>query len=75
MSWPVPIPSTLRRKGCDLFVPLTSRTAEERREAALWALKQFDDKSIDLWVLGPNQEPGFWFKNDRDALLFTLKWS
>ena len=69
---PIPMPSMLRKKGCDIFVPLDHITPSERREAAARALRTFDDKDIDVWCLGSNNTPGFWFKNQKDAVFFIL---
>lgn len=67
-----PMPSTLRKKGCDIFVRLDHITAMERRVAAVRALQVLKEQDIDIWSLGPDFEPGFWFKNEKDAVMFML---
>lgn len=56
------------------FVNLSTLTSLERRAAAHWAIEQFGSKGVDIWQLGPNEEPGFWFAREKDAALFILKW-
>jgi hypothetical protein len=46
----------------------------DRRQAAQWALEHFGVKGVDVWRLGPNEEPGFWFHSEEDAVVFILKW-
>lgn len=63
-----------KKQGCDRFVPLDHLTAEQRREAAVWALQLFGD-DVDVWHLGERDQAGFFFRNEKDAMFFTLKWS
>jgi hypothetical protein len=46
----------------------------ERRQAAQWALEQFGVDNVNVWILGPNEEPGFWFRSEEDVVMFILKW-
>ncbi len=45
-----------------------------RRQAAQWALEQFGVDNVNVWILGPNEEPGFWFCSEEDVVMFILKW-
>jgi hypothetical protein len=45
-----------------------------RRQAAQWALEQFGVDNVNVWILGPKEEPGFWFHSEEDAVMFILKW-
>lgn len=46
----------------------------ERRDAACWALDHFDSRDLDIFYRGPNDEDGFWFCKETDALMFMLRW-
>jgi len=65
----------LRLNGCEHFVDLSHLTHAERRTAANWALTHVRHPNVNVWRLGPNDEPGFWFRNSQDAVMFALKWA
>jgi hypothetical protein len=57
------------------FVDISSiREYNVRRQAAAWALDQFGIYGVEVFVLGPDDAPGFWFRREEDAVLFSLKW-
>lgn len=66
------VPSSLKKSGCNIFVRLDHITAQERREAAARALQTFNERDLDIWCMGPKNVPGFWFKNEKDAVFFML---
>ena len=58
-----------------IFVDISSiRDYNVRRQAAAWALNQFGAHGVEVFVLGPDDCPGFWFCREEDAVLFSLKW-
>lgn len=65
----------MKKFWCEHFVPLTNMKVGKRQEAAEWAFSRFDSRNMDIFYNGPNDEPGFWFAYERDALLFSLRWS
>lgn len=64
----------MKKFWCTHFIPLKRLDKGVRQEAAEWAFHQFDSRNLDIFYNGPNDEPGFWFANEKDALLFALKW-
>ncbi len=69
-----PVYSTRPKQGCDLYVPLDYLTKEDRLKAAIWAMEQFGVSNVDPFCLGPNEGLGFWFRNQKDAMWFKLRW-
>lgn len=45
-----------------------------RLAAAEWCVKTFGYDNINLWY-SRGDKPHFWFKSEKDAMWFTLKWS
>ena len=61
---------------CKHFVPLPELEVGVRREAAEWALAKFGTQQVDIFHNNnKSQQPGFYFEHEKDALLFSLKWS
>lgn len=60
---------------CKHFVPLPALEVGVRREAAEWALTKFGTQQVDIMHNGPSNRPGFWFEHEKDAIMFSLKWS
>lgn len=65
----------MKKQWCKHFVPFSGDTWEARSDAANWALKKFGTQSVDIMYNDPRGRPGFWFEHEKDAVLFTLKWS
>lgn len=51
------------------YLPLYVRLA-----AASWCIDTFGQNNVDLWY-NKNDKPHFWFRSEKDAMWFTLKWS
>lgn len=64
----------MKKFWCTHFVPLRTMSTGERRDAACWALDHFDSRDLDIFYRGPNDEDGFWFCKETDALMFMLRW-
>jgi hypothetical protein len=73
---------------CTIPVELSHLTAQERREAACWAVEKFGIADVDFLrpmtkkvVDGPNLcneimlVPCFWFSSQKDANWFLLRWA
>lgn len=54
---------------CVDHLPLSIRV-----DAAEWCMKNFGYDNVNLWC-NKNDKPHFWFKSEKDAMWFTLKWS
>lgn len=65
----------MKKFWCKHFVPVGYLDKGRRQEAANWAFDRFDSKDIDIFYKGPNNEDGFWFAKEHDALLFAIRWS
>lgn len=59
---------------CKHFVALPQLEVGVRQSAAEWALERFDSKDIDIFYNDPKGVPGFYFANEKDAILFSLRW-
>lgn len=44
-----------------------------RIAAAEWCMSNFGYDNVNLWY-NKNDTPHFWFKSDKDAMWFKLKW-
>jgi hypothetical protein len=55
-------------------VSVAHLSGNDRMEAALWCLSTFKNADdVDFWGLS-GQSDDFTFKNDKDAMAFTLMW-
>lgn len=64
----------MKKFWCNHFITLKSLEKGVRQEAAEWAFDRFDPRNIDIFYNGPDGEHGFWFANEKDAMLFALRW-
>lgn len=71
---PEVIRSPEHKYWCKHFVSIAHLSHEDRREAGRWALDRFVPVDIDVWT-PRGSEAGFWFANEHDVLIFTLRWS
>ncbi len=75
------------KEHCTIPIELTHIPALTRIDAAVWAMEEFGPDSVDVLrpmskrvVEGPNlcnevmMVPCFWFKNQKDANWFALRW-
>jgi hypothetical protein len=56
------------------WVDMSNVTTEVRRASVSWAVEQFGIGALNIWELGPQGEPGFWFKDEQQAMIFILRW-
>jgi hypothetical protein len=65
----------MQKFWCKHFVPLPELEVGVRRDAAEWALSKFSSQDVDIMHNDPTGRPGFWFAHEKDAILFSLRWS
>lgn len=64
----------MKKFWCKHFVALSRLEAVSRPAAAEWAFKRFGSTNVDIFYNDPNGTPGFYFSNEKDAILFALRW-
>jgi hypothetical protein len=64
--------------NCTIPIAIDHLSVEVRREAALWCLDYYGADNVNVWRLkkldNGNMVACFWFKNNKDANWFVLRW-